>query len=190
MRTTRFIRSGFTLIEMIITLVIIGGMAAVIPRILLVSNRAMQLTIKEDGLYEAVSLTALIASLPWDQNTTNTDGKILDAGGIECNASTGYRIGGFVGSRNCIDAGSVPPSDTADGGCDDVDDFRDHACYSDATGGRIPYTLTTDITRHADTKRIRVQVSATGGKVGGEFNSSFIYDSHNLGQIPIQKRWW
>ncbi len=182
-------RRGLTLIEMVFAIVIIAVVFMVVPRILHLSTRTTQLTIKEDALFDAMTLTSLIASLPWDQNTTESNGKILDAGGVECNTTTGYRIGGFVGSRNCID-GPYGVVDAPDGQCDDISDFANKACYSDITGGRVEYNLTTTIQRVADTKRIVVEVASSSAKVGGDFKSTFRYDSYNLGQIAIRKRWW
>ncbi len=183
-------RNGVTLIELIFAMVIIAIVFSVVPKIIFASNKSMQLSIKEDGLFDAVTLTYMISKLPWDKNTIESGGKILIVdNAYECNSTTGYRIGGFKGSRNCLKT-VMTPDDTPSLDYSDIDDYDG---YSQTTeGGRVAYDLNVSVTRKSDSdvKEIVTTVSSTSKKLGGGFQSSFRYDSVNLGEIQINKRQW
>ena len=181
-------RKGMTLIELILAIVIIAIVFTVIPRIIAVSNRSSQLSIKEDGLYNAMLLTGHIMSISWDKNTIDTDGKILDAGGVPCAEDTNHpgkrRQGAFLGTmRLCSD---VAPDDTAQSDMADVDDYNGYDRNS--TGGRIIYRMQVSVTRDKDVKDINTTVSTTDKRVGRAFQRSVIYKSYNLGQVQIPSR--
>ncbi len=95
-------RRGLTLIELILSMVIIGIVFTVIPKLIISMNQSAQVTIKEEAMYNAMAMMGAIINLPWDENNTLHD-QILqtDSTGYECNTTSGYRIGGFVGSRHC-----------------------------------------------------------------------------------------
>jgi len=175
-------RSGISLLEMIFAIVIIGVAFAVVPRIIMVANRSMQLSIKEDGLYNAVALAGHIINLSWDQQTIDTNGKILDAGGVPC--VDNRRRGEFVGSmRICSDK---TPDDTAESDYQDVDDYDG---YSDTTtGGRVIYDRAVSVGRDKDLKAISVTVSTTDQRVGRAFVGHIRYESYNLGQVQVPRR--
>ncbi len=183
-------RRGMSLIELIFTMLIISVIFMVVPRLISVTNRSMQLELKEEALFDAISLSFLLSTLPWDQNTTNTNGAILKAGGVECNASTGYRTGGFIGSRNCIGYANTPPDDKVND-CDDLDDYNDKSCYEDnTTGGHLPYNLKVTIRRNKDKKHLIVEVNTSNSGRFGKFDSKFFFDSYNLGWVHINRRVW
>ncbi len=183
-------RRAMSLIELLFSIVIITVVFMVVPRILSISNRSMQLQIKQEALFDAISLTFLLAKLPWDQNTTNTNGAILDADGVECNATTGYRVGGFRGSRNCIGYPNTPPDDSVND-CDDLDDYNDKSCYEEnTTGGHLAYHLNVSINRDKDIKHLVVEVNVSKEGRLGKFDSKFFFDSYNLGWVHINRRAW
>lgn len=104
-------RKGLTLIELILSMVIIGIVFTVIPRLIMSMNQGAQVTIKEEAMFNAIAMIGAIINLPWDQNNTEHD-QILDTGNTDydCNASNPepfYRIGGFVGSRNCREENGI-----------------------------------------------------------------------------------
>ncbi|MEA3522036.1 MAG: type II secretion system protein [Campylobacterota bacterium] len=179
-------RRGLTLIEMIFSMVIIAIVFTVVPKIIFASNKSTQLSIKEDALFNALTLIRSIARLPWDQNTIDNEGAILNAGGLTCKAD-GYRVGGFKGSRNCLNNVSAGVTMTQEG-YDDIDDYHGDSIVT--SGGRIAYTLDTVVTHEDDIKHIIVSVSASDKRLGKSFKSSFFYDSANLGHIQINKRAW
>lgn len=65
-------------------------------------NQSSQVTIKEEAMFNALTMMGAIINLPWDENNT-IHNQILhtDSTSYECNSTSGYRIGGFVGSRHC-----------------------------------------------------------------------------------------
>ena len=183
-------RKGLTLIELIFSMVIIAIVFTVIPKMIFASNKAIALSIKEDGMYEAISLIGSISKLPWDENTTQSGGKILHTTTNDCDSATGYRIGGFVGSRNCIDSdynvSTTLGTDANDNTYkDDVDDYIDYD--QNSTQGRN-YNLKVDINNTNNIKTIKVIVK--GGAKTGNFQTSVFYESANLGYIKINKRAW
>ena len=191
-------RRALTLIELILSIIIIGLVFTVIPKIIFSLNRGFSLSMKEEALYSAASMLGHISVLPWDQHTIETEGGILSAGGIECNSTTGphnegfYRVGGFIGSRNCIgwqDNSDWKPTDSIDtaNGYDDIDDYDSYGERVD--GRRNSYDINVTVSRDRDIKSVTVRVSsANSGKES--FSSSFIYQSANIGWSRINSEIW
>lgn len=141
-------RKALSLIELVFTIVIIALVFTVIPKIVFALNKSDAFAIKQDALFNGVTLMQMISKLNWDENSAETN-DILDTQGssnFECNATTGsgfYRVGGFVGSRNCkenegLDTASTKiifgqndanDYDTSDSKWqfDDVDDFDNNS---------------------------------------------------------------
>lgn len=123
-------RKGLTLIELILSMVIIGIVFTVIPRLIMSMNQGAQTTLKEEAMYNAMAQMGMILNLPWDNNNTQNP-QILSVTPsnlpYECDTASGYRIGGFIGGRNCIpapglsyNAGTIGKEDTES---NDIDDF-------------------------------------------------------------------
>jgi len=203
-------RNGVTLIELIFSMVIVAIVFSIVPKIIFASNKAMSLSIKEDGLFNALTLTNMIYKLPWDPNTIDSNGKILhtnDKGNNDCNRSTGYRIGGFKGSRNCIDSEDNTTDISDNNGATSWENINDYnGSDTNQTQGR-EYNLSVSV-RYID---MNVNITTTnggsssllvkhnikeinttvkGGKKMPNFQSSFFYDSANLGYININRRSW
>lgn len=124
-------RKGLTLIELILSMVIIGIVFTVIPRLIMSMNQGAQTTLKEEAMYNAMAQMGMILNLPWDNNNTqNTQILSVTAGdpAYECNTTSGYRIGGFIGGRNCIAPAGISYNAGAigkeDGESNDIDDFN------------------------------------------------------------------
>ncbi len=123
-------RRALTLIELILSMVIIGIVFTVIPKLVISMGQAGQTTIKEEAMYNAMVQMGQINNLPWDNNNTqNPQILTVNSGNAayDCNTTSGYRIGGFVGGRNCI--GTIVAASTVIGKEDaeynDIDDFHD-----------------------------------------------------------------
>jgi len=123
-------RKGLTLIELILSMVIIGIVFTVIPRLVMSMNQSSQVTIKEEAMYNAMAQIGMILNLPWDNNNTQNPQilTVAPASAYDCNTTSGYRIGGFIGGRNCIaapgisyNAGAIGKEDTES---NDIDDFH------------------------------------------------------------------
>lgn len=188
-------RGGFTLIELIFSTVIIAIVFTVVPKLLFVTTKTMEFSIKEDGLFAAMALMGNIIRLPWDGNVINSQGKILDTDANSCND---YRIGGFSGSRNCINSNATATPKAAFGSSGVYGDIDDYHAYSSATiSGRTSYTLDAEVT-YANTgftaaagsdevKKVEVRVSSASKTT---LCSSFFYHSANLGHVQINKQAW
>lgn len=124
-------RKGLTLIELILSMVIIGIVFTVIPRLVMSMNQSSQVTLKEEAMYNAMAQMGMILNLPWDNNNTQNP-QILTITptnpAYECNTTSGYRIGGFIGGRNCISAPGFSYNASTigkeDGESNDIDDFQ------------------------------------------------------------------
>ncbi len=133
-------RNALTLIELIFSMVIIGIVFTVIPKLIISMNQSAQVTIKEEAMFNAVAMMGAIINLPWDNNNT-VNNQILNVSNhnsYDCNASNTpqyYRKGGFVGGRNCsaltdgsfdFNASSIGNelNATGDKVYDDIDDYN------------------------------------------------------------------
>ncbi len=188
-------RNALTLVELIFSMVIIAIVFTVVPKIIFVSNKTMALSVKEDGMYEAISLIGSISKLPWDENTINSGGKILHTDDNDCSSDTGYRIGGFIGSRNCIDsdANKSDPlgQENGDDDYNDIDDYDAEDDYNETSASGKDYNLSTSVDYDADNDNIKkIVVTVKGGAKTGNFQTSVFYESTNLGYIKINKRAW
>ncbi|MEW5833139.1 MAG: type II secretion system protein [Campylobacterota bacterium] len=153
-------RRALTLIELILATVIIGVVFTVIPRLIHALNQTSQTAVKEEAMYNAMTLMGAIVNLPWDENNTLHPQILHVTHGnpaYECNTTGGYRIGGFVGGRNCIEPAGIDYNASSPGaeGSDmnDVDDYAlpidtDSNC-SRSTGEKL-YTLTPTVVYVAD----------------------------------------
>jgi hypothetical protein len=104
-------------------------------------------------------------------------------------------VGGFVGSRNCIDSAALKSATLGqENGSDDyndVDDYNGEDNYNESSSAGKDYDLSTTVnydTNNDNIKKIRVTVK--GGAKTGNFQTSVFYDSTNLGFIKINKRAW
>ncbi len=143
-------RRGLTIIELVFSMVIIAIVFTVVPRIIYAANKSMELSIKEDALFNAMSMMGRIMYLPWDEkNTRINDILKTDSGKFPC-LSDGYRVGGFKGSRNCIDTSGEDLSASAigqDSGSDDFNDIDDYDGYGISTknNGKSMYDLNVSV---------------------------------------------
>ena len=189
-------KHAFTLVELIFSIVIIAIVFTVVPKLMFATTKTMEFSIKEDGLFAGIALMGNIVRLPWDANTTTSQGKILDTAVNDC---TDYRVGGFIGSRNCIGTNAIatPKADfgTATSFFGDVDDYDGYE--SSTVGGRVSYDLNVTVdyvdnnfnpsATTNEVKKAEVRVTTT---TRSKLCTSFFYYSANLGHIQINKRAW
>jgi len=106
-------KRGFSLIELIISIVVISIVFTVIPKVIFALNKAQGFAIKEDALFNGMSLMSMISKLPWDEgNVNNYDILRVNSRVNDCNDTNTfpapfYRVGGFVGSRECNSSGTL-----------------------------------------------------------------------------------
>ena len=210
-------RRAMTLIELIFSMMIVALVFTVVPKILFVTNRSFETAVKEEALYNAMALMGIVVRLPWDEANTRYD-RILEVtageGAYLCDESTGfYRVGGFRGSRNCIDNSETPMRASETLGLEgsdynDLDDYNGFGVTA-ATPFGVRYELNVtvryledpapggevDLSRLAPSggttniKEVNVTVTnAPGTKI--PFRASVYYHSANIGQFYLNKRAW
>lgn len=177
-------RRALTLIELILATVIIGVVFTVIPRLINALNQTSQTAVKEEAMYNVMTLMGAIINLPWDENNT-LHGQILQVTdgnpAYECNTTGGYRIGGFIGGRNCIEpSGSdynASPLGAEGSDMNDVDDYAlpidtDSNCSRSA--GTKLYTLTPAVAYVADPPPMGAALLSSVPLAEGTSNTKFI----------------
>ena len=208
-------KSAFTLIELILSMVIIAIAFTVLPKILQLASKVSIQNLRGEAMYNAVAYIGLIKSTAWDEKNSRYDDILLVSSAAnpiyDCNTTSSYRTGGFDGSRNCKNnqSASTLGNDTNDNSFnDDMDDFT----TLDATNKTksrdydlnvsIDYVIDIDENESntfsstiknnsTNTKLITVKVdvkkkaSALGNSL---VKMSFI--AQNIGQLQINRRAW
>jgi len=193
-------------------MVIIAFTFTVIPKIIQVSNKTLEFSKKEDAIFNMMSKMMDISLKEYDYNNTIYDDILLTGNNniLECNTSTDYRIGGFTGSRNCINDiyESAIPNNSGD---EEYDYIEGYNGYSDTlTNGHTTYSLNvtvgytdewnasyynnTDLefnftdrsnNNFSNIKRIEVVISSNDKNI-----SSIKYYSSNIGHVKIGSVLW
>jgi len=207
-------KKGFSLIELLFTMVIVAFAFSVIPKIIELNNKTLSYAKKEDALYILISKTIDISVKEYDENNIGYDGILLVHNPpekiLDCNLSSGYRVGGFVGSRQCPDEvyESSDFQDANEPPYDDVDDFNNYS--EDIEHGHTKYTLkatagytdewdessydsqsldfkftSTSNDTLTNIKRVEVSIYDKKGKI-----ASLKYYSANIGHIKTQSEEW
>jgi len=208
------LKKAVTLIELIFTIVIIAAVFTTIPKIIYVSNKSLEFSKKEDAIFNMMSKIMDISLKEYDEKNTEYDDILLTNSSLylDCNKSSGYRVGGFAGSRNCKNAifESNIGKDSNEPPYDDVDDDYNAIEENTTKNGRTVYTLdissgytdewgkddyadknlnfnftNTSNDTKTNIKRIEVKVSNNNEKI-----SSVIYYSANIGHIKIESVQW
>ncbi|MDD2383681.1 MAG: hypothetical protein PHN18_05780 [Sulfurospirillaceae bacterium] len=210
-------RKGLSLIELVFTIVIIAVVFIVIPKIVFALNKSDEFSIKQDALFNGMTLMQMITHLSWDENSTSSNDILQTASSnFSCNSTLGnYRIGGFRGSRNCENNVNVfgplghEASEVDKYLYNDIDDFNaidfntskyrlhvdvkyiaDTFAYS---GQNAKITLNNNaILTSTNLKYIDINISYQGNKTAlhGNTISQFSFVSANIGKFFISKRAW
>ncbi len=137
-------RRSLTLLELIFSMVIIAVAFTVFPKIVQMSAKSSKYTLKEEAMYNALTLLGLVKNLPWDEENSEYDDILITKSTTvyECSHSFGgsdkiYRQGSFVGSRNCLhQRGATATLGLEEATYDEADDLDDFANYSIVTKNR------------------------------------------------------
>lgn len=210
-------KRALTLIELIFTIVIIAFVFTVIPKIIYISNKTISFSKKEDAIFNMMAKMMDVSLKEYDEQNTKYDDILLVNNPpkyvLDCNASSGYRIGGFIGGRNCKNAvfeSEIGP-DANEPPYDDVDDYN--ATEENTTkNGHTVYTLKIEVgytgewkksdydyntqslnfgfsknfsSSHTNIKRIYIRVFNQDGNI-----SSISYYSANIGHARINSVEW
>ncbi|ACM92379.1 hypothetical protein NAMH_1381 [Nautilia profundicola AmH] len=207
-------RKAITLIELIFTIVIIAAVFTVIPKIIYVSNKTLEFSKKEDAIFNMMSKIMDISLKEYDRQNINYDDILLvndpPVNVLDCNATSGYRLGGFAGSRNCKNAvfeSSIPINNS--GEFDYIEGYNGIEVNT-TQNGRTVYTLKINVgytdewhkndygtqnlnfeftnTSNNDKTNIkRVYIEVLNGN---KQISSIVYYSANIGHIKINGIQW
>ncbi len=212
-------RAGFNLIELIFTIVIMAGIFAILPKIIFATNKSDTFALKQEALFNTISLTNIASLLAWDENNTETLSILQTSGDsfFDCNETTSLRNGNFSGanSRKCKESSSASAIG-ADGesdylSFDDIDDFNGtsidvnlssfakykiytEVSYLDDSNVTIvednmTIVLGNSVNKTTNIKKFKAIVSYAGKK-GDKNISSFYYYSTNIGQITLNSETW
>ncbi len=207
-------RRSLSLIELIFSMVIIGIAFSVLPKILQVSAKSAQKSLKEEAFYNAVALMGLIKSLPWDEKNNDFDDILLTdgAGEYRCAKRWGgyYRQGGFVGSRSCAHRiGATSIGDDGDSIPDDIDDFDAKVIEAASKSKKRLYELMVSVkfvkdfsataknatllkqpvATKSNSKMVTVEVVPKGVGSRDRFGKIY-YHAFNIGQLALNKLAW
>ena len=205
-------KKALTLIELIFTMVIIAFTFSVIPKMFQASNKSLETSSKEDGLFNMYSKMMDIVLKEYDEENTKFDDILLsgNSGVLECNVTTGYRVGGFKGSRNCfmrVVESDIGP-DANEPPYDDIDDYNgseenitsgnkeyelnisvgytDNWSSSNYNGSNLEFNFTnTSDNTYRHIKRVEVKLIQNNRII-----SSLIYYSANIGHTTIKSIIW
>jgi len=208
------LKKALTLIELLFTIVIIAAVFTVIPKIIYVSNKTLEFTKKEDAVFNMIAKIMDISLKEYDEMNTEYDDILLTDNNnfLECNKTSGYRQGGFSGSRNCFDGvkeSSLLGADSNEPPYDDVDDY-DGDEENTTKNGKTVYKMNVSVgytpewslsnyngdefkfqfsknssSSKTNIKRVYVTVSHNGETV-----TSASYYSSNIGHIRIESVQW
>jgi prepilin-type N-terminal cleavage/methylation domain-containing protein len=130
-------RRGFTLIELILAMIVMGIAFATLPAILGVSSRSVENVSDVRGLYHGIAKMEVVRGKPWDEvntNDFNQSGIYYVLNTQECNVALTLcclnnksRFGHYQGlDRRMCENGMATPSANflAEGDFDDIDDFN------------------------------------------------------------------
>jgi prepilin-type N-terminal cleavage/methylation domain-containing protein len=205
-------RKGFTLIELILSMVIIAIAFTVLPKILQLAAKVNTQSVREESMYNAIALVGLIQSTPWDENNTEVDDILLvKSGDSDYTCSNDYRVGGFYGSRNCKnakDASTLGSDSNDDNSNDDMDDFSSVTAQN--YNNSREYNLSVSVnyvddiamsdgsafstnTQSDSTNTKYIVISDKSNKKQGVLRdtiATFHFHAMNIGQIQVNKRAW
>ena len=206
-------RRGLSLIELIFTIVIIAIVFTVIPKVILSLNKADSFAVRQDALFNGVSMISMISKLPWDEvNTNSSDVLHVDSANFTCSTTTFRRVGGFIGSRNCEQNLTSSLGTDGESSYDNYNDFDDFRSENNVTAE--PYRLETKVTYLSDNftlngtkltfdlssesetnsstnlKKLDVVVYYAGKRGEHRQLTQFGYVSSNIGQMILNKRSW
>lgn len=208
-------RKGLTLIELIFTIVIIALVFTVIPKIILSLNKADNFAIRQDAMFNGISMMKMISNMPWDKENVNlTDILHVTNGSFDCNKTTFLRDGSFVGGRTCesdLNASAIPSPASSNVSYDEnnIADFnnkdvnasyyglhvkvkyiKDDINYINQTA-TIVIDKDTYIAPTTNLKYVDMNVSYQGNRgEKGKQLTQFNYTSTNIGQMILNKRVW
>jgi len=210
-------RKALSLIELIFTIVIIATVFTVIPKIVFSLNKADSFNIRQDAIFNGISMMKMNSKLPWDEGNVGSR-DILDTNStnsiFDCNKTTFRRVGGFIGGRTCehnLSASVIAQEGNVYNDIDDYDDYdenttnvvkyglhvsvrylNENISYNNKRASiYIDYENVLDDNNRTNLKYVDTNITYQGkrGKQGRAL-TQFKYISSNIGQMILNKRTW
>ncbi len=197
---------AFTLIEILVSLIIIGIVATTLPLMLQTGVKTAKNSAMEEIFYQEFSLLQLINTMYFDENNTIGDNyyKDLNATGgdselyIEKNATLGKyvgeynRVGKFELNNNILRSGtnatvsSIGPDGEVSSEYDDVDDFNGYEDNVTTSFGVIPLRVSVKyISDEANYSSDNITFDINYSKKANFTNIKLITVSANVNNIDI-----
>jgi len=153
-------KRAFSLIELIITIVIMAGIFAAIPKIVFSTNKSDALAMKQDAMLEAISITNIASTLSWDaQNGENMDILQTTNNTFECNVTKLFRQGSYMSAngRICeqdLQASIILGSESGEDSYqlfNDIDDFNSVNINITTASNKLKYIIYNRVSYLEDT---------------------------------------
>ena len=206
-------KSSFTLIELVISIVIIGIVVTSIPMLLSSSSKFYNNSVKERSFFNAYSLISLITNELWDENNTkgNNYYKVLTSdngdselkctriGVVQLNNDSGADC---ASDNNKISVVGVDTDEDEDNvsSFDDLDDFNNYSTTIDDINFSIKVAYLNDeadysksniffnISSNNNDSNIKIIEVNVTNEQNNELISSLKYFSSNIGMVKIESR--
>lgn len=206
-------RKGLTLIELVFTMVIVAITFVVIPKLMQTYALTAKTVVKEDAIFNTITMMGLISHLAWDEQNIENDTILSVSNGDAdhtCNTTTGYRPGGFIGGRNCItptgatiNASSIPTTaPDANSSLNSIDSYNKYDLDTVTPCNGKLYDLGVKVSYYgkatSNVKRIEIRTRYDSAykfydktkTVSQQPCVIFDYYAYNIGQVSIKKRRW
>lgn len=208
-------RKGLTLIELIFTMVIVAITFVVIPKLMQTYALTGRTVVKEDAIFNTITMMGLITHLAWDENNIENDSILSVTNNPDTNYKCGhdiigYRKGGFAGGRNCSNLENIPiPKTKAStikgtytGNLNSIDSYNGYDLDTVTPCNGKLYDLGVKVSYYgkatSNVKRIEIRTRYDSAykfydktkTVSQQPCVIFDYYAYNIGQVSIKKRRW
>jgi len=193
-------KKAFTLIELIITIVIIGIAASALPTMIASANKLEEETVNQDVFFKSITVITDIASRYWDANIMTQDG--LGNGAMVLDVTTGdsllsrvgatqYRVGYFGRTENdfrkfydsTISASAIPNGTTPIASNEKIESIENYnGRFIDETTGdsKVKYNIAVAYVSDAPTV-----TTASTQTFAWNLNGNAVANSTNLKRITV-----
>lgn len=185
-QNNRCLKKGFSLIELIISIVILSLILITIPKTFEVINKNNDFTKREDGIFNNYTVLDNIKLLNWDENNVNNNDILITANGISkfnCNINRTY---GFINSRKCLlnlpsslleaESNELLPENY-----DDIDDFNNFSKDIMWKGIKL-YTTKVKVSYISDDI---IEYDYVNKKVNINLKNKIVSDNTNIKNIKV-----
>jgi prepilin-type N-terminal cleavage/methylation domain-containing protein len=187
-------KKAFTLIELIITIIIVGIVSLSFPLIMMQTSRNIVLATQQEAILAAKTYIGTILSYPWDENTPYFGNRAMiletndtiHAADNEFNriAETNLRAGNIDGSgRRRLSVVSTYPSYNINASSADIDDFEGKTQNLNTVAADMDYMFQLELTSNVN--YVSDSSDYTNNTLGFEFNTAGGGDITNIKMITV-----